>query len=235
MKAVCRTDIGKVRLSNQDASLLLEGEHPVYAVADGMGGHRGGDVASAMAVGGVAEALRGLEPSQERLRGCVEDVNRRIFLRQAQERDLSGMGTTLTILWEGEKSVLLGHVGDSRAYLLRGGTLHRVSTDHSLVGEMVRNGTLTEEAAAGHPYRNVITRAVGTEETVACDIVSMDKQPRDRWLLCSDGLTEYLRDGDIRRILSEMSLEKAADRLMDRALKGGGKDNVTLLVLEVEG
>lgn len=234
MRVVQRTDVGKLRSQNEDASLILEGEHPVYVVADGMGGQQGGDVASAMAVAGVAESLRGLKPSSEALRHCIEEINRAIFLRQMQEVELGGMGTTLTILWEDRESVILGHVGDSRAYLLRDGELSQVSTDHSLVAELMRDGMLTETAAATHPYRHIITRAVGTEDSVDCDIISVDKRPRDRWLLCSDGLTEHLCHTEIARILSDKDLKNAADCLVREALKNGGRDNITVLVLEAE-
>lgn len=235
MKSALRTDIGKVRASNEDASLILGGPYPLYAVADGMGGQRGGEVASALAVEGVAEALGGLRPSEDALRRCVSAVNRRIFDQQRREEALRGMGTTLTILWEGEEQVLLAHVGDSRAYLLRDGALEQVSRDHSLVAELLQSGALTPEEAAEHPYRHVITRAVGTERRVLCDISVLKRRPKDRWLLCSDGLSEHLGHAEILELLGEADLEQAAQGLVDRALAAGGRDNVTVIVLEVEG
>lgn len=232
MKAVARTHIGRVRKSNQDSLLVLPESCPIYAVADGMGGHLGGDTASRMAIEGL-KALCGQTPSPEAIVACYQKITKEIFLRQQQDESLSGMGTTLTMLWEAEKVIILGHVGDSRAYLLRAGQLYQMSNDHSLVQEMVRSGLLAREAAASYPYRNVITRAVGTEEKVLCDTAVYDKQPGDRWLLCSDGLSEYLDEGMLLDSMLLDDLEAAADRMIVSALEGGGRDNISLVLLEV--
>ena len=137
------------------------------------------------------------------------------------------------MLWEAPGSVLLGHVGDSRAYLLREGQLTQVSNDHSLVGEMVRSGALARDAARSSPYRNVITRAVGTEDRVVCDTAVFDRVPGDRWLLCSDGLSEHLDARSILDCLMMNDLETSADRMVVGALEAGGRDNITLILLEV--
>ncbi|MHC1786716.1 MAG: Stp1/IreP family PP2C-type Ser/Thr phosphatase [Christensenellales bacterium] len=233
MNAVWRTDVGRVRSSNQDAFLVLPGDHPLYAVADGMGGHLGGDIASAMAIEGLKKELAGEEPSPDLISRCVDRISAAIFRRQLHDRALSGMGTTLTLLWEAEDQVHLGHVGDSRAYLLREGKLRQLSTDHSLVSELLRSGALDEASAGDYPYRNVITRAVGTQEAILCDTAAIDKLPGDRFLLCSDGLSEYIKRGQLQDLLQGGSLEQTADTLLALALERGGRDNITLILLEV--
>ncbi len=232
MIALGRTDTGKVRPSNQDALLKTEGPFAVYAVADGMGGHRGGNIASAMAVDCLSEIDTHKAPDESALRAAFNRANRLIWERQRGDISLSGMGTTLTALWEGDDHVLLGHVGDSRAYLFREGALSQVSADHSLVGELLRSGVLSAEDARTYPYRNIVTRAVGTDEKLESDIIKTEKKPGDRWLLCSDGLTEY---ADSEAIASAMSLPlpEAAEQMMALALSSGGRDNITMLLLEV--
>ena len=232
MRSVARTHIGRIRKSNQDALLVMPDVYPIYAVADGMGGHRGGDIASLMAIEGL-KALYGMTPSLAAIDACYQRITHDIYQRQQADDYLSGMGTTLTMLWEGPESVLLGHVGDSRAYLLREGQLTQVSNDHSLVGEMVRSGALARDAARSSPYRNVITRAVGTEDRVLCDTAVFDKMPGDRWLLCSDGLSEHLDARSILECLMMNDLETSADRMVVGALEAGGRDNITLILLEV--
>ncbi|MBR4359609.1 MAG: Stp1/IreP family PP2C-type Ser/Thr phosphatase [Clostridia bacterium] len=233
MIVTARTHIGNVRASNQDALLVLEGPCGLFGVADGMGGHQAGDVASRMAVEELTATLGGKKPSEKLLRQAIQEANRRIFDAQMQDEALSGMGTTLTMIWEDKKRVLLGHVGDSRAYCLRDGVLKQVSQDHSLVAQMVRDGLLTQEEAARHPYRNIITRALGTDETVEADILELDKRSGDLYLICSDGLTEYVSDPALQEILSGASMEEAADTLLRLALDGGGRDNVSLVLAEV--
>ena len=233
MKAVWRTDIGLVRRSNQDSLLIGTGTYPIYAVADGMGGHRGGNIASAMAIDGLKNCLAGQVPAPDSITRCYEQITNSIYARQQHDSALSGMGTTLTMLWEAEKHIYLGHVGDSRAYLLRGGQLMQQSTDHSLVGELLQSGVLDEQEARSYPYRNVVTRAVGTERYIRCDTAVADKLPGDRWLLCSDGLTEYVTSEEILAIMSLPDMEQAADAFVQAALSGGGQDNVTLILLEV--
>lgn len=233
MIVTARTHIGNVRASNQDALLVLEGPCGLYCVADGMGGHQAGDVASRMAVEELTAALGGKKPSEKLLRLGIQEANRRIFDAQMQDEALSGMGTTLTMIWEDKRRVLLGHVGDSRAYRLRDGVLQQVSRDHSLVAQMVRDGLLTPEEAARHPYRNIITRALGTDESVEADILELDKRPGDLYLICSDGLTEYVPDEGLKQILTGARMEDAADTLLRLALEGGGRDNISLVLAEV--
>lgn len=225
--AICRTDIGKVRSSNQDSVIDA---FPLVGVADGMGGHRGGEVASSGARDVLVELLKDKEPSQLALRQAIGAANRRLFLRQQEEENLSGMGTTLTVLWVNAEEVIVGHVGDSRAYRMRDGKLEQMTHDHSMVAEMVREGLLTPEAAACHPMRNVITRAVGTEEGVEIDMMVEKRCAGDLWLVCSDGLHGMVSDEDMLEIIKGNTPEDAADRLIEAALENGGRDNISLAI-----
>ena len=231
MKWVSRTHVGNVRPTNQDMVVIGQA---LYGVADGMGGHQAGDIASRITAEMLVEALRGLAPRPDTFRQCVIDINARVYQRQKEDPALHGMGTTLTALWENDNEVYLAHVGDSRAYLLRGNEFRQVTFDHSMVAEMVREGLLTTQEAASHPYRHMITRAIGTDPTVEPDILSIDKQPGDRWLICSDGLTNCVNDQDLQAHLSASDLQKAADELLELALRQGGQDNITLMLTEVQ-
>lgn len=233
MKAVSRTHIGNVRKSNQDALILLPGAYDLYGVADGMGGHKAGDVASRMAVEKLKEMLGDQKPSEELLRAAIEEANRSIFETQKTSEDFTGMGTTVTVIWEDKRRMLLGHVGDSRAYRVRNGKIEQVSQDHSMVAELVRDGLITPEEALVHPYRNIITRALGADETVNVDILTLNKRKGDKFLLCSDGLSEYVRDNEMLDILLCMPMNEAADELLSMALEGGGHDNISLVIAEV--
>ncbi len=233
MTVATRTHIGLVRKTNQDAIIAQPGQFPLYGVADGMGGHQAGDVASKTAALMLTRYLENEEPSEDALREAFQRVNELIFDQQQLDSALSGMGTTLTVLWALDDALLLGHVGDSRAYRMRRGALAQVSQDHSLVGELVRAGELTREAAKKHPYRNIITRAIGTSRQVEVDVTRFDAQRGDRWLVCSDGLTEHVDDQKLTAALATLPCEDAADALLHEALSAGARDNVTLVILEV--
>lgn len=233
MRVASRTDKGKVRASNQDALLLQPGAFSLYGVADGMGGHNGGDVASRMAVLLLGRVLEGAKPDESLLRGGMEEVNQMIFEEQQRDASLRGMGTTMTVLWEDTQRILIGHVGDSRAYRMHRGHLEQITQDHSMVGELVRSGMLTPEEALRHPYRNVITRALGAGAEIEADILCLEKQPGDKYLLCSDGLTEYVRQEEMQEILLRTPNEEAADKLLAMALEAGGRDNISLIIAEV--
>lgn len=222
-----RTDTGLVRRNNQDAVIQGSG---LLGIADGMGGHNGGETASAGAREGMLQALEGREPSEEALEEAISQVNQALWNRQLEDTSLSGMGTTLTVLWPAGDRMLIGHVGDSRAYLLREGHLRQVTQDHSMVADMVRRGLLTEEQASTHPMRNYITRAVGTEPTIQADILSLERQAGDQWLVCSDGLHGLLSREDLERLMAEPNLEEAADEMLRLALDRGGRDNISLLL-----
>lgn len=228
MRICHRTHQGLVRSSNQDSLLVDE---RIYGVADGMGGHKGGETASRVAVQVLKNALRGKSPEPRALEVGMEAANRRIFDMARHDSALSGMGTTVTLLWESDTDVQICHVGDSRAYLLRDGELTQVTQDHSVVAELLRNGVITADMARTHPYRNVITRAVGVDPMVTADIFSHDLKPNDVWLVCSDGLYNMVPDTAIAEILKEAKDdESAAEELLQLALENGGTDNITFVI-----
>ena len=231
LRVTSRTDVGLVRKDNQDAIILGPG---LMGVADGMGGHKGGEIASAGARDGLVRHLEGKAPDRKTLEEAVKEVNEELWIRQEQDEQLSGMGTTLSVLWAMEDRMIIAHVGDSRIYLLREGIIRQVTKDHSMVADMVRKGLLTEEQAAVHPMRNYITRAVGTEPTIQVDMLSMERQAGDRWLICSDGLHGLLEREKIRTLMGEEDLEEAADQMMREALDRGGRDNISLVLISDE-
>ena len=225
-----RTDVGKVRANNQDAPIVSE-KLRLYGVADGMGGHKGGEVASTSARDDLLRELEGKTPSVAALSGAIEEVNRQIYHQQEHDDALTGMGTTLSVLWMSDNFVYIGHVGDSRVYLLRDGEFKQMTLDHSLVEQLVREGVLTEEVAQNHPMRNIITRAIGTVESVEVDVVVEERRKGDLWLACSDGLHGLVDDRQMRDALRQYAPEKAADVLLKAALDAGGRDNVTLVIV----
>ncbi len=229
LRVISRTDIGLIRKSNQDAIILGNG---LMGVADGMGGHNGGETAAAGARDGMIRETEGESPDEEKLDSAIRRVNLALWEMQMEDSALSGMGTTLTVLWPAGKNMLIGHVGDSRAYLLRDGMLRQVTDDHSMVADMMRRGLLTEEQAACHPMRNYITRAVGTENDVEPDILSVPRERGDRWLICSDGLHGLVAKEKLRVLLSAADLDESADQMIREALDQGGRDNVTLVIAE---
>jgi protein phosphatase len=224
------TDVGRVREGNEDA-YLVDDAMGLMAVADGMGGHRAGEVASVTAL----EALRAAITSGRPLRESIEDANQAVFAKAQTDTNLRGMGTTLTAgtLVAGG-TVLLGHVGDSRAYLLHDGELRQVTEDHSLVEELVREGRLTADEAAVHPQRSIITRALGVDPAVDVDVYPVELTPGDRLLLCSDGLTGMVQPDVIAATLRrEEDPARAAAQLIDAANQAGGEDNITVVVVAV--
>jgi PPM family protein phosphatase len=229
-----RTDAGRVRRRNEDSFVL---DPPLFAVADGMGGAQAGEVASRLAAAAFREyhdADR-LEPA-ERVKAIIQEANRRIYERARTDSEASGMGTTVTaaILTNGRVSI--GHVGDSRAYRIRNGELEQLTEDHSLVADLMRSGRLTPEEADAHPQRSVITRALGTDAEVDVDTVTVDIEPGDLFLLCSDGLTTMVPEEDILRMAQEAdNLDEAARTLVRAANSGGGEDNITVVLFKVEG
>jgi serine/threonine protein phosphatase PrpC len=224
------TDIGRVREGNEDSFLARE---PLFAVADGMGGHLGGEVASRLALETVERLF---EERAGALTEQVEEANRAVFERSQQDRGVAGMGTTLTAaLVEGER-VRLAHVGDSRAYLFREGVLHRLTEDHTLVHRMVQEGEITEAEAERHPHRSVLTRALGVDPGVRVDEGYVRISPGDRLLLCTDGLTGMVPERRIGTVLGDVAdPQQAADRLVSEANAAGGVDNITVIVLDFSG
>jgi len=224
-----RTDVGRGRPENED-NFLVDPEHGLYAVADGMGGHRAGEVASAVALETLKDAYLG----GQRLDEAVAAANAAVFTKGADDASMRGMGTTLTaIALQGESTALLGHVGDSRAYLMREGAVTQVTDDHSLVEQLVREGRLTPEEAQNHPQRAIITRALGIDSEVQVDTYRVDLRAGDRLLICSDGLTNMLSDDTIAQTLRRHGdPQQAADTLVDMANQAGGDDNITVVVLD---
>ena len=235
MAATLRTDIGKLRKQNEDAAWFDE-SRAVFAVADGMGGHLAGEVASRMAIEAVQRMAKDNAcPGIAALREAVASAHETILAHAQDHIECAGMGTTLSVLWLGVNYAYIAHVGDSRIYRLREGSLTQITQDHSLVEELVRAGLITREQARTHPRRNIITRALGTHGENEPDLLVTDVRDGDLFLLCTDGLTGMVADGDIERVLRENDMETAADRLLALALEAGGRDNVTLILCAREG
>jgi protein phosphatase len=226
------TDVGKGRSGNEDL-FLVDPDHQLYAVADGMGGHRAGEVASATAI----ESLQRAYQAGAALDEAVGEANAAVFAKASANVDMRGMGTTLTaVALQDGHIALLGHVGDSRAYLMRDGGVTQVTDDHSLVEQLVREGRLSPEEALHHPQRAIITRALGVDPDVEVDTYRVDLRPGDRIVLCSDGLTNMVADDAIAAVLRGQSdPQQAAERLVDMANDAGGDDNITVVVLEGVG
>ena len=234
LQAAGRTDVGQVRTSNEDAFGYCV-EEGVFALCDGMGGAAAGEVASRIAVDTLIERLCAAESQENRrkvLEEAIADANQRVHSRAETDIALRGMGTTLVALAIGGHHALIGHVGDSRCYLFRRGRLIRKTLDHSLVDEQVRLGQLTPDEAEHSPLRNVITRAIGTQVSVAADIGELDLKPDDILMLCSDGLTKEVPDERLAALLAEGGdLDGLCSRLIDAAKAAGGHDNVTAILI----
>jgi serine/threonine protein phosphatase PrpC len=226
-----RTDPGRRRRRNEDAFVV---DPPLFAVADGMGGPRAGEVASRLAAAAVkAETTAG--SGKERVVAAFQAANRSVFQRSSEDEKTSGMGTTMTVALFEEDGVTIGHVGDSRAYLSRGDEIEQLTDDHSLVAELVRGGKLSPEEAENHPQRSVITRALGTDPDIDVDVFVVEPEPGDVFLICSDGLTGMLDDATIQGVLEEHRgrLEQAAKALVREANRAGGEDNITVVAFTV--
>ena len=241
MKAVFRTDRGKVRIHNEDQGGIFHKENPkmTFAViADGMGGHKAGDVASEMAVSKLKLAweteLQADSPSsiESFLEDQIKRVNREIYEHSMTHEECEGMGTTIVGVVCTSKTATIVNVGDSRCYLLNESGFKQVTEDHSLVNELVRSGQISKEDAAHHPRKNVILRALGTEMSVDVDIKTISFEEGDRLLLCSDGLSDKLSESEIEAIItSGDSLEEVAGTFIEKANENGGEDNITLVIL----
>ena len=226
-----RTDVGRQRSANEDSLFV---QPPLFAVADGMGGAKAGEVASAVAVQAVEGARDSGEPAEAQLAGIVRDANRRIYDLAVADESRRGMGTTLTLAKVHGDDVSLAHVGDSRAYRLRDGELDQLTRDHSLVAELERSGQITAEAAEHHPQRSIITRALGPEPDVEVDTYTLAGREGDVFLICSDGLTSMISDDEVGSILrSAGTLDEAADTLVRAANQSGGKDNITVILFRL--
>jgi protein phosphatase len=227
-----KTDTGRQRHANEDSYFARA---PVFAVADGMGGAQAGEVASRIAASAFEQrSVGGEEPAEGQLEEIAQEANREIHQLAQEDSSRAGMGTTLTAAMVRDDEVAFGHVGDSRAYVLRDGELKRLTKDHSLVEELRRQGRLTEEQAEEHPQRSIITRALGPEPQVNVDTMTFPARDGDVFLLCSDGLTTMISDDEIREILvGSKSLRSAVSRLVDAANRGGGRDNITAVAFRL--
>jgi serine/threonine protein phosphatase PrpC len=224
------SDTGRLRDHNEDSYLVSP---PVYAVADGMGGHAAGEVASRLALESLESAgLRG-ESGLKHIRQALSEANRVVYQQASEEGPSRGMGTTCAVLIVADGVAHLGHVGDSRIYLLRGDSLTRLTRDHTVVADMVEEGLLTDEQAQTDSGRSYLTRALGGAPAVEADARTVETDAGDRLLLCSDGLTTMLNDGQIQAILAaEADPQVAADRLVSAANAAGGEDNITAIVVD---
>jgi serine/threonine protein phosphatase PrpC len=228
-RTVALTDTGRKRRHNEDVYVV---DPPIFAIADGMGGANAGEVAAALA----ADALRGEGGSgEDTLVTLIQRANRRVYEQAAEDAAKSGMGTTMTVALLEDSRVRIGHVGDSRAYLIRDGELSQLTDDHSLVGELVRSGKLAPEDADTHPQRSVITRVLGTDPDVDVDTVTIETRSGDLFLLCSDGLYSMVGNDRILELVerNRRDLDAAAKALVAAANKGGGDDNITVVAFEI--
>jgi len=233
-RAAAVTDPGRRRRHNEDSYVC---EPPLFAVADGIGGAQAGELASSLAATAVRDdSSDGSGDGRQRVDELIQEANRRVYQRQSEDASLSGMGTTMTVALVDKGRVWIGHVGDSRAYLVRDGRLEQLTEDHSLVAELVRSGRLSPEEAETHPQRSVVTRALGTDPDVDVDTFSIDPKPGDLFMLCSDGLTSMVSDD---AILAEIrkhrdDLRGSAKALVRAANRGGGEDNITVVFFEIQ-
>jgi PPM family protein phosphatase len=226
------SDTGKKRRRNEDSYVVAP---PLFAVADGMGGAQAGEVASKLAAAALEDTDPGGIGGPEKVTSLIQEANRRVYERANNDPSTSGMGTTMTVaLVEGDE-VTIGHVGDSRAYVVRNGELEQLTEDHSLVNELLKSGKLSREEAEMHPQRSVITRAVGTDPDVDVDAFTVSTGQGDVFLLCSDGLTDMVADEDILEIVEKHrdDLDRATKALVSAANRGGGEDNITVIAFAI--
>ena len=230
-RTVALTDTGRKRRHNEDVYVV---DPPIFAIADGMGGANAGEVAAALAADALRETADG-GSGEKAVVTLIQEANRRVYQQATEDTAKSGMGTTMTVALLDDGRVRIGHVGDSRAYLIRDGELSQLTDDHSLVGELVRSGKLTPEDAETHPQRSVITRALGTDPDVDVDTATVETRAGDLFLLCSDGLYSMVGNERILELVerNRRDLDAAAKALVAAANKGGGDDNITVVAFEI--
>ena len=230
-RTVALTDTGRKRRHNEDVYVV---DPPIFAIADGMGGANAGEVAAALAADALRETADG-GSGEKAVVTLIQEANRRVYQQATEDTAKSGMGTTMTVALLDDGRVRIGHVGDSRAYLIRDGELSQLTDDHSLVGELVRSGKLTPEDAETHPQRSVITRALGTDPDVDVDTITIETRSGDLFLLCSDGLYSMVGNDRILELVerNRRDLDATAKALVAAANKGGGDDNITVVAFEI--
>lgn len=234
-----KSDVGLQRTSNEDLWTALP-ELQFYALADGMGGHKAGEVAAYLAIICLTSAIHAFpsalspEEAKERLRTAFIHVNRTVYSASCQEENLRGMGTTLCCLFFQPRSVVWANVGDSRIYRMRSGRLTQLSQDHSLRAEMLASGRLAAEESTHFPPKNIITRSIGNTAQVVPDVDVIETLPNDLFFLCSDGLTDSVINAEITSIIaSSASIQSATDRLIEKAKERGGNDNITIVMIKL--
>ncbi|MCZ8511428.1 Stp1/IreP family PP2C-type Ser/Thr phosphatase [Paenibacillus filicis] len=240
LKMAYQSDIGRVRQVNEDRAIVQEDLNglTLAIVADGMGGHQAGDIASQMAVELIQQQLQSmnrgtpLDQRQRELKAAIEAANEKIFEFASGRENYHGMGTTVVAVVSDENTAVIAHIGDSRAYRIHGDRIEQLTEDHSLVNELVKSGQITPEEADHHPRRNVLTRALGTEPSIEVDVREMVWEPGDLLLLCSDGLSALLtRDQLLALANAEGELDDKVKRLVTGALDAGGDDNITVVLM----
>jgi protein phosphatase len=226
------SDTGRKRRRNEDSFVIAP---PLFAVADGMGGAQAGEIASKLAAAALEDTDPGTMSGEERVTMLIQEANRRVHERATADPSTSGMGTTMTVALVEGMLVAFGHVGDSRAYRYRNGSIEQITEDHSLVNELLKSGKLSPEEAGTHPQRSVITRAVGTDPDVDVDSFTVEAEAGDVFLICSDGLTDMVEDDDILDVLEKFhdDLDRATKSLVSAANRGGGEDNITVVAFRV--
>lgn len=239
------SDIGLKREDNQDSMFAsLEKQFPLFIVADGMGGHKAGDIASRMAVDGI---IKNLKKNKERLNSednikllikeAIEDINDKIYLRSFEVPEYSGMGTTITMAYVYKSKIFIGHVGDSRAYLINNDKIRQLTEDHTLVNELIKNGSITPEEAISHPQRNMITRALGTSCFINMDFYTIEHKRDDVLILCSDGLTNMIDENTILKVINynkDNDMNMICNSLVTLAKDNGGRDNITVIGIKFD-
>ena len=236
--AAAVTDVGQLRKANED-SYAVSSEEGLFVVADGMGGHAAGQLASEVCCRAMERAIQvsrsGGASLSERLRQAVLHANHEIYATAQKQPELQGMGTTVVAVLAGGGRAALAHVGDSRVYRVRTHRIRQLTDDHSLVGELVRRKEISPDAAREHPHRHVLTRALGVRPRVEPDLAEVSLQPDDVFVLCSDGLTNHVHDDEIGKTVGgDLDLQEAAERLVDLANQRGGDDNITVVMVKVE-
>jgi PPM family protein phosphatase len=226
------TDTGRKRRRNEDAYVC---EPPLFAIADGMGGAQAGEVASRLAAAALKESGAKTLGGEQRIFDLIQEANRRVYDRSSTDPNTSGMGTTITVALVENGNVAFGHVGDSRAYLIRDGRMEQVTEDHSLVNELLKSGKLSPEEAVAHPQRSVITRALGTDPDVDADTFTIEANAGDVFLLCSDGLTDMVGEREILELVERNrgDIDAALKALVKAANRSGGEDNITVVAFEI--
>jgi PPM family protein phosphatase len=236
------SDIGPVRPNNEDAWIALK-KHNFFALADGMGGHKAGEVAAKETIQTLSKAVQKISPSKKKnltskecitfLQTAIESANQKVFKLGAENRHFQGMGTTLCCLYLYQDSVIYAHVGDSRIYRFRDGELKLLTEDHSLISELMTSGQISDWEAL--PLKNVITRAIGTSYKVEPEIASVSAQPNDIFLMCTDGLSDFLKEEEIESVLMQpLPLKKMVSHLVQKAIEKGSHDNITSLMIKIK-